>query len=262
VSQIRKKLIVGNWKMHGSRASATDLLAAISARVEDLDSELAVCVPFPYIELAARLVRDVPVAIGAQNVSEHEQGAFTGEVSAAMLRDLACSFVLVGHSERRTMQHESNEVVCTKARAALQKGLKPIICVGETLAERDAGLTSTVVLRQIDAVIDLIAGSATETCVVAYEPVWAIGTGRTATPQQAQDVHSVVRRRIGEVSPAAAAATRILYGGSVKPDTARSLFTQNDIDGALVGGASLVASDFIAIAAAASDQQSNRRHAS
>jgi triosephosphate isomerase len=247
----RTKLVVGNWKMHGSQASATALLTAINAGLRSVEADLAVCVPFPYLDLVERLVRDSPVALGAQNVSEHAQGAFTGEVCAAMLQDMGCKFVLVGHSERRTLCHETDAMVAEKARAAQQHGLIPIICVGETLEERDAGRTAPVVLRQIDAVMHLLAGSARGSCVVAYEPVWAIGTGRTATPEQAQAVHAEIRGRIAAVDSFAANATRILYGGSVKPATAAQLFSQRDIDGALVGGASLIASDFVAIAAAA-----------
>jgi triosephosphate isomerase len=250
----QRKLVVGNWKMHGSRASTAELLSLIAANMGGVVADMAVCVPFPYLDMADRLVRGTRVTLGAQTLNQHEQGAFTGEVSAAMLRDLGCQFVLVGHSERRTLYGETDAVVAEKADVALRHGLTPIICVGETLQERDGGRTTAVVLRQIDAVISLLVDSSRGRSVIAYEPVWAIGTGRTATPEQAQEVHAAIRSRIADVDAKAAATTRLLYGGSVKPATARSLFVQNDIDGALVGGASLVATDFIAIAMAAAPE--------
>lgn len=234
---MRERLVAGNWKMHGSRESNRALLDAIVAA----DVACAVCVPFPYLAQTAERLRGTKVAWGAQTLSEHAQGAFTGEVSAAMLGEFGCRYVLVGHSERRHLYGETDAQVAAKFTAARAAGITPILCVGETLQERDGARTQEVVARQIDAV--LARGGIGE-AVVAYEPVWAIGTGRTATPEQAQEVHGFLRRRLS-------AQTRILYGGSVKPDNAASIFAMPDVDGGLIGGASLVARDFIAICRAA-----------
>src|SRR5512134_1596632 len=234
---MRERLVAGNWKMHGSRESNRALLDAIVAA----DVACAVCVPFPYLAQTAERLRGTRVAWGAQTLSEHAQGAFTGEVSAAMLGEFGCRYVLVGHSERRHLYGETDAQVAAKFTAARAAGITPILCVGETLQERDGARTQEVVARQIDAV--LARGGIGE-AVVAYEPVWAIGTGRTATPEQAQEVHGFLRRRLS-------AQTRILYGGSVKPDNAASIFAMPDVDGGLIGGASLVARDFIAICRAA-----------
>lgn len=244
----RRTLVVGNWKMHGSRPVNAGLLAGI------LDSrpfacDVAVCPPFPYLSEAAVALASSGLRWGAQDCSVHEQGAYTGEVSARMLAEFGCRYVIVGHSERRALHGESDALVAAKAKAALAHGVTPIVCVGETLAEREAGSTEDVVKRQLSAVIHALAHCAGE-MVVAYEPVWAIGTGKTATPEQAQEVHAVLRSQLRAATPRADAMT-LLYGGSVKPDNASSLFAQADIDGALVGGAALKAADFVAICRAA-----------
>ena len=234
---MRERLVAGNWKMHGSRESNRALLDAIVAA----DVACAVCVPFPYLAQAAERLRGTRVAWGAQTLSEHAQGAFTGEVSAAMLGEFGCRYVLVGHSERRHLFGETDAQVAAKFAAARAAGITPILCVGETLQEREGGRTQEVVARQIDAVR---ARGGIGDAVVAYEPVWAIGTGRTATPEQAQEVHAFLRQRLS-------AQTRLLYGGSVKADNAAAIFAMPDVDGGLIGGASLVAKDFIAICRAA-----------
>ena len=236
---MRARLVAGNWKMNGSRAANQVLLDAVVAGVRSV--ECVVCVPFPYLAQAAERLRGTQVAWGAQNLSEHASGAHTGEVSAAMLAEFGCRYVLVGHSERRQLYGETDAQAAAKFAAAQGAGLKPIFCVGETLEERDAGRTEAVLARQLDAVLGKRAlGDA----VLAYEPVWAIGTGRTATPEQAQAVHAFLRQRVG-------AAVRILYGGSVKAQNAAAIFAMPDVDGGLIGGASLVAQDFLAICAAA-----------
>jgi len=244
----RRKLIVGNWKMHGSRAANAELLSALLAGRPYL-GDLAVCVPAVHLHETAAALAGSDLRWGAQDVSEHAQGAYTGEVSAAMLAEAGCRYVIVGHSERRAYHAESDELVAAKAQAALAKGVTPIVCVGETLAQREAGETETVVKRQLSAVIHRLAHCAAE-MVVAYEPVWAIGTGRTASPEQAQAVHAVLRAQL-HAATGRGATMKILYGGSVKPDNAATLFAQADIDGGLIGGASLKASEFIAIARAA-----------
>jgi len=230
---MRERLVAGNWKMHGSRESNRALLDAIVAA----DVACAVCVPFPYLAQAAERLRGTKVAWGGQTLSEHAQGAFTGEVSAAMLGEFGCRYVLVGHSERRQHFGEGDAQVAAKFAAARGAGITPILCVGEALAEREAGRTREVVERQVDAVL---AQGGFGDAVLAYEPVWAIGTGRTATPEQVQEVHGLLRQQVG-------AQTRLLYGGSVKPDNAAAIFAMPDVDGGLIGGASLVAGDFIAI---------------
>lgn len=245
-----RKLVVGNWKMNGVRASAETLLPEIVTATREAPSDLAICVPFQLLETASRLLLNTQISLGAQDVSDQERGAYTGQVSATMLHDFGCRFVIVGHSERRTLLEESDRLVARKARAALSHGLIPILCVGETLGERESGETEDVIRRQLDALLDLIGPEDIRRCVVAYEPVWAIGTGRTATPDQAQSIHAAIRERIALVSASAASEMRILYGGSVGPATAKALFGQSDIDGALVGGASLVAQDLAAIARA------------
>lgn len=249
---MRKKLVVGNWKMNGSLAANQRLLDAVGQGVEaGAGAECAVCVPFPYLAQAqARLVGG-GVAWGAQNVSEHVSGAFTGEVSAGMLADFGCRYVIVGHSERRSLYAESSAVVAAKFVAALAGGLIPILCVGETLAQREAGETQAVVAAQIDAVLSVAGVRAFSGAVVAYEPVWAIGTGKTATSDQAQEVHAAIRAQIACADAGVAAGVQILYGGSVKPQNSAELFACPDIDGGLIGGASLVAADFLAIRAAA-----------
>jgi triosephosphate isomerase len=236
---MRGRLVAGNWKMHGSLAANRALLDAVVAGVQGV--ECAVCVPFPYLAQAAERLKGTTIAWGAQNVSEHAQGAYTGEVAAAMLAEFGCRYVLVGHSERRQLYSETDAQAAAKFAAAQSAGLRPIFCIGETLAERDAGRTEEVVARQLDAVL---GRSKFGDAVLAYEPVWAIGTGRTATPEQAQAVHGFLRKRVGD-------ATRILYGGSVKAQNAAAIFSKPDVDGGLIGGASLVAADFLAICAAA-----------
>jgi triosephosphate isomerase len=244
----RPKLVVGNWKMNGSVAANAALLGALKAA--PLGSvEVSVCVPAPYLRDVATQLEGCAIAWGGQDCSSHEAGAFTGEVSAAMLAELGCRHVIVGHSERRALHGESDRLVAEKAQAALGHDLMPIVCVGETLAEREAGTTETVVARQLGAVTDLL-GARVDRIVFAYEPVWAIGTGKTATPAEAQAVHAFLRRGLADAG-VASRAVRILYGGSVKPDNAAELFAQADIDGGLIGGASLKAADFIAICRAA-----------
>jgi len=239
---MRERLVAGNWKMHGNRASNSALLDSILAGTGGLQSvACVVCVPFPYLGEVAGRLRGTGLAWGAQNLSEHAQGAYTGEVSAAMLAEFGCRYAIVGHSERRQLYGESDVSAAAKFAAAQLQGLTPILCVGETLAERDAGRTEEVVARQLDAV--LMQGRFGD-AVLAYEPVWAIGTGRTATPEQAQAVHGGLRKRVGS-------QTRILYGGSVKAANAAEIFAMPDVDGGLIGGASLVAADFVAIVKAA-----------
>ena len=242
---MRTPLVAGNWKMHGSRASNRALLDALLAGIDGLKRvESAVCVPYPYLgEVAERLAK-TRLAWGAQNLSEHAQGAFTGEVSAPMLAEFGCRYVLVGHSERRALYGETDAVVAAKFAAVLGQGMTPVLCLGETLEERDAGRTEQVVGRQLETVLETNGKNAFKTAVVAYEPVWAIGTGRTASPAQAQAVHAFLRSRL---TP----ETRIIYGGSVKPANAVAIFAMPDVDGGLIGGASLVADDFLAIARAA-----------
>ena len=236
--------------MHGSLAANLGLLHAVRDGVRG-SAEVSVCVPYPYLDQARKVLDGSRVAWGAQDVSEHAQGAWTGEVSAAMLADFGCRHVLVGHSERRSWFGDTDVVVAAKFAAALRAGLVPVLCVGETLAEREAGITGDVVTRQIDAVLASSGVAAFSGAVVAYEPVWAIGTGRTASPAQAQEVHALIRARFARDSQDVAAGLRILYGGSVKASNAAELFGQVDIDGGLIGGASLVAGDFLAICAAA-----------
>ncbi|HEX8988631.1 MAG TPA: triose-phosphate isomerase [Rhodocyclaceae bacterium] len=247
----RRKFVAGNWKMHGSLAGNLTLLHAVRAGVEKLGAQVAVCVPYPYLPQAQAVLGGSNVAWGAQDVSEHVQGAYTGEVSAPMLNDFGCRYAIVGHSERRSYYGDTDELVAAKAAAALAAGLTPIVCVGETLAEREANVTAQVVTRQLDAVLARIGAGGLAKSVVAYEPVWAIGTGKTATPAQAQEVHALIRARAAQADAAMAAGLQILYGGSVKPGNAAELFSQPDIDGGLIGGAALVAADFIAICAAA-----------
>lgn len=245
-----RKLIAGNWKMNGSLADNEALLRAVLAGLPaEHAADVAVCVPAPYLAQVQALCQGSPVAWGAQDVSAHERGAYTGEVSAAMLRDFGCRYVIVGHSERRQYHGETDEVVAAKAQRALAAGITPIVCVGETEAQRDAGQTETVVKRQLAAVIHALGHCVSE-IVVAYEPVWAIGTGRTATPQQAQEVHAVLRAQLRAAAPAER-RVRILYGGSMNAGNAAALLAEPDIDGGLVGGASLKADDFLRIVAAA-----------
>jgi triosephosphate isomerase len=237
--------------MHGSRGDNTALIDAILAAPKLESVECVVCPPFVYLSEIARQLRGSAVKLGAQNVSAETHGAYTGEVSAAMLKDSGCQFVIVGHSERRTLYQESDEQVARKFAAAQSKGLIPILCVGEQLPEREAGRCPEVVGRQLEAVVALTGIAPFAHAVVAYEPVWAIGTGRTASPAQAQEVHAFIRTRLAERDGNIAAGLQILYGGSVKAGNARELFTQPDVDGGLIGGASLKAEEFLSIVAAA-----------
>lgn len=248
---MRKKLVAGNWKMHGSLQQNALLLERLKAGMPGVQCAVAVCVPHPYLAQAQSLLADSLVLWGAQSVSEHASGAYTGEVSASMLRDFGCHHVLVGHSERRSLFGETDAVVAAKFVAAQKEGLVPVLCLGETLAEREAGHTMAVILRQLSAVIDHAGVVALASAVVAYEPVWAIGTGVTASPAQAQEVHAAIRVRLAELDSGLAGGLKILYGGSVKPQNAVELFAQADIDGGLIGGAALVADDFLAICQAA-----------
>ena len=238
--------------MNGSSAANAALVAGIVDGVPAGDGfSLLVCPPFPYLAAIAEQAQGSQVKVGAQNVSEHEKGAYTGEVAPAMLRDVGCEYVIVGHSERRALYGESSAQVAEKFVAAQAAGLTPILCVGETLEEREAGTTAAVVDEQLDAVLDAAGVDAFGAAVIAYEPVWAIGTGMTATPEQAQDVHAHIRARLAAQNATIAADVQILYGGSMKGENAEGLLGQPDIDGGLIGGASLKAEDFLAIAAAA-----------
>ncbi|GAB4174882.1 MAG: triose-phosphate isomerase [Rhodocyclaceae bacterium] len=248
---MRRKLVAGNWKMNGSLAGNEALLRALVAGLPGTGAEVAVCAPYPYLEQCARLLAGSRIALGAQDCSQHDHGAYTGEVAAAMLRELGCRYVILGHSERRTLHGETDELVAEKVSAALASGLEPIVCVGESLAERESGVTEKVIARQLDAVIARCGIAAFGRLVVAYEPLWAIGTGRTASPDQAQAVHAFIRGRIARHDAQIASSLIIQYGGSVKAGNAGELFAQPDIDGGLIGGASLLAGDFIAIVKAA-----------
>jgi len=246
---MRKKLVAGNWKMHGSLAENAALLSALKPALAGINA--VVCVPFPYLAQAQSELAGSSIAWGAQNLSEHSKGAYTGEVSASMLRDFGCSYVIVGHSERRSLYGESDQQVAAKFIAAQAGGLVPILCVGESLEEREAGITEQVVARQLDAVISAAGIGALANAIVAYEPVWAIGTGMTASPEQAQAVHAFIRGKIAGLDAAIADGLVIQYGGSVKAANAAELLVQPDIDGGLIGGASLVADEFVAICRAA-----------
>jgi triosephosphate isomerase (TIM) len=248
---MRRKLVAGNWKMHGSRADNGPLIEAILAAPKLETVDCVVCPPFVYLAELARALRGAAVKLGAQNVGAEAQGAYTGEVSAAMLKDVGCQYVIVGHSERRALYGEDDVLVARKFAAAQSRGLLPILCVGELLADREAGRTHELVGRQLEAVVALTGIGSFAHAVVAYEPVWAIGTGRTASPQQAQDVHAFIRQRLAERDAKIAADLQILYGGSVKAGNARELFLQTDVDGGLIGGASLKAEEFLSIVAAA-----------
>lgn len=249
---MRRTLIAGNWKMNGSFAANRSLLSEIVAGLPvSSDCDVLVCAPAPYLTQCAELLTASLVKWGAQDVSEHVQGAFTGEVAASMLVDCGCRYVIVGHSERRAYHAESNAVVARKTLRALSESLIPIVCVGETLEQRESGQTEKVVAAQLQAVLDVVDVAQMTQLVVAYEPVWAIGTGKTATPQMAQDVHAFLRQQIALKDVAAAASVQILYGGSMKPENAKDLLAMTDIDGGLIGGAALKSTDFLAIAAAA-----------
>ncbi|HQE08005.1 triose-phosphate isomerase [Thermomonas sp.] len=246
---MRRKIVAGNWKLQGSREFAAALVDAIKAGAP-AGVGLIVLPPYPYLgEVLARCA-GADIAVGAQDVSAHAKGAYTGEVAAAMLADVGARYTLVGHSERRQYHAENSELVAQKFRAAQAAGITPILCVGERLEEREAGQTEAVIASQLRPVLDLVGVAAFADAVVAYEPVWAIGTGRTASPEQAQAVHAFIRSQVADRDAKIADSLPLLYGGSVKPDNAASLFAQADVDGGLIGGASLVAADFLAIATA------------
>ena len=249
----RRPLVLGNWKMNGDATSARALLDALLSAVGAWGAsgvEAGVCPPFPYLGLAAERLAGSRIGWGAQDVSDHEDGAFTGEVSARMLADFGCTWTLVGHSERRTLFGESDPDVSRKSGRALAAGLVPVICVGETRAERESGHTEAVLARQVEAVAGVLRGAGGR-FVIAYEPVWAIGTGLTATPDQAQAAHAFIRAQLAEGGVGEAESVRLLYGGSMKPGNAAELLARPDVDGGLIGGASLVAADFTSILQAA-----------
>lgn len=249
---MRRPLIAGNWKMHGSRAENAELVEALLLGVPaQTPVDIVVCPPFVYLYEVGRLVKASNIALGAQSVCAEQVGAFTGEASAAMLKDIGCKYVIVGHSERRAIYKEDDALVARKFLAAQSQGLIPILCVGETLEERERGQTMQVVSRQLTAVLDLAGVAALRTAVIAYEPVWAIGTGKNATPEQAQEVHAHIRTAVAARDAKIAADVRLLYGGSVKAANARELFAMPDVDGGLVGGASLKADEFLKICASA-----------
>lgn len=246
---MRRKLVIGNWKMNGSRAANAALLSGIVAGLKDANdrADVAVCVPAPYLAQCQSELDNTPVAWGGQDLSIHASGAYTGEVAAAMLTDFGARYVLVGHSERRAYHGESNELVAQKAAVAIAADLVPVICVGETLADREAGNTEAVICAQLQAALEIIPADQLDKVVLAYEPVWAIGTGKTATPEIAQQAHHFLRGCVAQKSAAVAQTIKILYGGSMKPDNAQELMAQADIDGGLIGGAALKAADFLAI---------------
>ncbi len=251
---MRSKIVAGNWKLHGSRQFATELVGQVAAGLPLAGVEVVVLPPLPYLGDLAEDFEGTALAFGAQDVSSNQEGAYTGEVSAKMLVDVGARFGLVGHSERRQYHHEASEHVARKFLAAVNAGLRPILCVGESLQQREAGLTEGVIASQLRPVLDLVSAAAFADAVVAYEPVWAIGTGRTASPAQAQAVHAFIRGEVAAYDARIADSLPLLYGGSVKPDNAAELFAQPDVDGGLVGGASLVAADFLAIARAAASR--------
>jgi len=249
----RGKIVAGNWKLHGNGQFAVELTRQISASLPPAAVQLLILPPLPWLKMLVERFQQPGLVFGAQDVSAHEKGAYTGEVSADMLAEIGASYTLVGHSERRQYHYESNELVAQKFVAAQKAGLIPVLCVGETLEQRENGQTEDIIAAQLAPVAQLAGAQGFTHAVIAYEPVWAIGTGRTATPEQAQAVHDFIRRQIAVYDATIAARLPLLYGGSVKPDNAAALFAQPDIDGALVGGASLQAADFLAIAQAAAN---------
>jgi len=249
---MRRKIVAGNWKMHGTLAeNESRLTQLISALGSENSYEVAVFPTSPYLFQCQNLLANSPVKWGAQNVSQHPSGAYTGEISTAMLKDFGCQYGLIGHSERREIFQESNQDTAQKFAAVLEAGIQPMLCVGETLEQRESGETMTVITQQIEAVLANVGIQGFAKAVIAYEPVWAIGTGKTATPEQAQEVHSAIRQLLAQHDASVAQSIQILYGGSVKPDNAEAIFAQPDVDGALVGGASLNPTDFIKICNAA-----------
>ncbi|WP_028486888.1 triose-phosphate isomerase [Thiomicrorhabdus chilensis] len=250
---MRKPFVAGNWKMHGSKASILTLVSDLNSKIAEIgDVDVAICPPAIYIDYVNRVLAGNRIAVGAQNMAEEaNQGAFTGEQSVAMLKDMDCNYVILGHSERRALYGETDSQIATKVDVALKAGVTPILCVGETLEERESGVMESVIATQLDAVLDVVGIESFDKVVIAYEPVWAIGTGKTASPQQAQEVHAFIRGKLSGLNADVASKVVIQYGGSVKPDNAVELFGQPDIDGGLIGGASLNANDFIAICKAA-----------
>ncbi|WP_455365801.1 triose-phosphate isomerase [Kaarinaea lacus] len=248
---MRQPLVAGNWKLNGTKQSIDNLLQGILGGMQDVKkAEVAVCAPYIYIPQVAETLNNSPVSYGAQNVSEYETGAYTGEISASMLQEFGCNYAIVGHSERRSIYGETDQQVADKFVAAQKAGIRPILCVGELLEERESGKTEAVVARQLDAVVETAGIESFKNAVIAYEPVWAIGTGKTASPEQAQEVHAFIRQRLVQSNAEVADLVQILYGGSVKPDNAQLLFAQADIDGGLIGGASLDAEGFLSICCA------------
>ena len=249
---MRQPLVAGNWKMNGSLDSVTALVEGIKSGLDSVSTaEMAVCPPYVYIPTVATLIGGASISLGAQDVSDQESGAYTGEVAPAMLTDVGCKYAIVGHSERRSIYGESDGFTASKFAAARKAGLVPILCVGELLEEREQGITEQVVSRQLDAVIELEGVGALADAVIAYEPVWAIGTGKTASPDQAQEVHAFIRGKLAALDAAVADKVRILYGGSMNAANAAELLAMADIDGGLIGGASLKPADFLAIGSAA-----------
>ncbi len=247
---MRRKLFVGNWKMNGSLVANGSLLREVKAGVREAQGELVVCVPACYLAQCCEILIQSGVALGAQDVSSHTIGAYTGEVSARMLQDFGCKYVIVGHSERREYHGETDEEVAHKAQRAMAAGLTPIVCVGETLVQREAGRTREVIDTQMSAFLSVLEPEEANKLIIAYEPIWAVGTGKTATPEMAQEVHAMLREKLVEKSAEAGDRVRILYGGSMRPQNASELLQMPDIDGGLIGGAALKAADFLAIAKA------------
>ncbi|MCF6250335.1 MAG: triose-phosphate isomerase [Methylococcaceae bacterium] len=244
---MRQSLVMGNWKMNGSRSEGLALANAIAAGLKDGDQGIAVCVPYVYLSDVQGAIESTPLALGGQNVADQSSGAYTGEISAAMLKECGCTYALVGHSERRSYYGDTDESVATRFCQAQKEGITPVLCIGETLEERESDTTFAVIDRQLNAVINMAGIDALADSVIAYEPVWAIGTGKTASDEQAQEVHRYIRQQIAAKSQAVADKIQILYGGSVKPDNAKAIFAMPDIDGGLIGGASLDAESFLAI---------------
>jgi triosephosphate isomerase len=249
---MRIKLVAGNWKMNGTRKQTRELIDGVAGELGSaLPCDVAVCPSYVYLAAAARALEDTGIDLGGQSICTDDEGAFTGEISGAMLKDVGCRFAIVGHSERRALYGEDNAMVCSKFKAARRHGLDPILCVGECLEERESGITEDIIRAQLGAVLHAVGGQGLDGAVIAYEPVWAIGTGRTATPEQAQEVHVFIRGMIAEENATIADSIRILYGGSVKSSNAEDLFSMPDVDGGLVGGAALDAAGFADICRAA-----------
>jgi len=248
---MRQKMVAGNWKMNGTTNSVRELISGIKAGLDGPSCEVVVCPPFVYLPVVAAEIAGSAIKLSAQNMCDKDAGAFTGEISGPMLKDIGCEYVILAHSERRAMFGETDEVAARKYAAALNNNLKPIFCIGETLGEREQDITEDVIARQIDAIINTEGVASLANAILAYEPVWAIGTGKTATPDQAQSVHAFIRNRIANLDAGIADSLRILYGGSMNPGNAADLIAQPDIDGGLIGGASLKADDFLAIINAA-----------